>query len=191
MGDGRVRAGGASEPVVLHALDLHMSPISCCRQSSKTLQAPFISICNQAKVSLRKCQTLTRLFVCGNYAQNLFIICLFCGISRCGLLTQTHSFAPLFVTHQNLSFTRAGRPGSVCTRQKPIKALTNLTSTCGVCSDRRVFVCSVPAMFAAIEPSADGYYVLPRMSRCHRRIPNLPHTPHPTQHRCSATSVAE
>ena len=47
-------------------------------------------------------------------------------------------------------------PGFVCTRQKPIKALTNLTSTCGVCSDRRVFVCSVPAMFAAIERSADG-----------------------------------
>ena len=89
MGDGRVRAGGASEPVVLHALDLHMSPISCCRQSSKTLQAPFISICNQAKVSLRKCQTLTWLFVFGNCAQNLFIICLFCGISRCGLSTLT------------------------------------------------------------------------------------------------------
>ena len=169
--------------------------ICTCRQfpvvvDRRRHSKPFISICNQAKVSLRKCQTLTRLFVCGNYAQNLFIICLFCGISRCGLLTQTHSFAPLFVTHQNLSFTRAGRPGSVCTRQKPIKALTNLTSTCGVCSDRRVFVCSVPAMFAAIEPSADGYYVLPRMSRCHRRIAS-PTSPTPPPRRCSATSVAE
>ena len=68
--------------------------ICTCRQfpvvvDRRRHSKPFISICNQAKVSLHKCQTLTRLFVFGNCAQNLFIICLFCGISRCGLSTLT------------------------------------------------------------------------------------------------------
>ena len=59
---------GGSALVVRANRSLCTRSIGTCRQfpvvvDRRRHSKPFISICNQAKVSLRKCQTLTRLFV--------------------------------------------------------------------------------------------------------------------------------